>query len=148
MYRLIGQEVNVLVRNFKILVCDSLSNTVAMGWRDAAESTLDLAIESPTITSSVYFIYASFLSVFGIYAVVRLNRYFENRQNDVIEYLEDRDGENTEESDRSTLLSFAFVKRSVHLMDCAVKFSIAWSWRMSINAFIDALYSGFEFVYF
>ena len=136
----VEHEMNELLEKLESLSVATLSNAVAIGWRDAAESTLSLLIDKPTITSTIYFFYAVIMSVIGIYIVVRLNKYHDRRERLIIKYLDNINDTNTFESERKKLLKFAFTKRCINLIDSAIKFSIAWSWRMSINAFILAVY--------
>ena len=137
----VEHEMNELISKLESLSVATLSNAVAMGWRDAAESTLSVLIDKPSITSTIYFFYAVFMSIIGIYIVVRLNKYYDRREKLIIDYLDNINNTNTFESERKRLLKFAFKKRCIALVDSSIKFAIAWSWRMSINAFILAVYA-------
>ena len=139
-FNFVETEANELFSKFNLLIISTLSNSVAMGWRDAAKSTLSVLISSDAISSTVYFVYAALMTIFGIYVVVRLNQYFERKQTQIIGYLDNKHHSNTFEGERRRLLKFSFVKRLVNLTDSSIKFAIAWSWRDSINAFILAVY--------
>ena len=139
-FQFVEHEMNELLEKLGSLSVATFSNAVAIGWRDAAESTLSVLIDKPTITSTIYFFYAVLMSIVGIYIVVRLSKYQDRREALIIKYLDNVDDTNTFESERKRLLKFAFKKRCINLIDSAIKFAIAWSWRMSINAFILAVY--------
>eukprot|EP01084_Bolivina_argentea_P301819 520809_1 len=136
----VEHEVNDLISKFEILTCATLSNTVAMAWRDAAESTLAVITNSTYITTSVYFYYATVMTIVGIYIVVRLNKLYDAKETAIIQYLENKNNTNTDNSERNKLLRFSFIKRCVNLIVSMIKFAIAWSWRLSVDAFIKSIY--------
>eukprot|EP01084_Bolivina_argentea_P113988 203048_1 len=114
-----------------------------MAWRDAAKATFALMISSASATATAYFFYALFMTMFGLYLVIRIGGIYEKKENEMQKYLQEYDERfNTHTEEKRLLLKFAFVKRSIKLTQTVIKFAIAWSWRDCINSFIHAIYGG------
>eukprot|EP01084_Bolivina_argentea_P113989 203052_1 len=140
-YDFVEVEANSLVEKFEDLFVDTLSNTVSMAWRDAAKATFALIISTDSATATAYFFYALFLTVLGIYLVIRIEGVYEYKEVAIQEYLETFDDRfDTTSDEKKKLLGFAFIKRSIKLSTTVIKFAIAWSWRDCINAFMRAIY--------
>eukprot|EP00484_Ammonia_sp_Unknown_P027536 CAMPEP_0197033802 /NCGR_PEP_ID=MMETSP1384-20130603/12108_1 /TAXON_ID=29189 /ORGANISM="Ammonia sp." /LENGTH=676 /DNA_ID=CAMNT_0042463659 /DNA_START=45 /DNA_END=2075 /DNA_ORIENTATION=+ len=140
----VEQEVNDLLQKFQNLAIASLTLAVAIGWRDAAQSTLAVLVSDTIISTSIYFVYAMLMTILGIYVVVRLNKYFERKKQFILKYLQNSENTNTYESERKLLLKYAFDRRTIAFADSAIKFAIAWSWRSCTNAFIRQIYGDAE----
>eukprot|EP01083_Nonionella_stella_P064245 167281_1 len=140
-YDFIEVEVDDLVEKFEDLFIPTLSNTVSMAWRDAAKCTFALIIVTPSATATAYFFYALFMTTFGLYLVIRIGGVYEEKEQEMVEYLHSFDERfQSQNEQKKELLKFAFRRRSIKLTQSVVKFAIAWSWRDCINTFIHAIY--------
>ena len=84
---LVEQEANELLSKLNVLIVASLSNAVAIAWRDSVDITWEL-YRGTNVSATAAFFHALFMTVVGLYIVVRLGKYRQRQELETIDYIQ------------------------------------------------------------